>query len=1352
MDGRLAHPRLRVRPVRGALACLLAALAALLVAAPARAAGPPANSSAPVIGPASGTRLDGQLLTTSNGVWTNTPTAYSYQWRKCDSAGANCADIAGATNNAYRLTSAEIGATIRAVVTASNASGAGTGTSAQTTVVMPAPPSNTSLPFISAALMRDGQVLTGNIGAWSGTVPINYAYQWKRCNTTGASCVNIPGAGTTSYTLTSTDVGQTIRFQVTASNQASGSVIATSAQTGVVGADPPSNTGLPVVTGFTQDGQTLSASQGSWDGTAPLSLSYQWQRCDPLGTCTDIMGATSQSYRLVSADVGATVRVTVTASNGAGSISAASDPTNSIVAAGPLSTAAPAVSGTAKDGQTLTSSTGAWSGTTPQTYTYEWLRCDAAGASCAVIPGATGNTYTAVSDDVGSTLKSRVTATNGAGTATATSARTVVVVASPPANSALPAITGDLTDGSDLTVQPGDWTGTTPMDYSYQWYRCSPAGTCLKITGAVDTTYTLAPADVGNTLKVAETVRNTADTLTATSPKTGTIQGSPPVGDTPPSITGGNHEGDTVTASNGTWSGVVPMTFTYQWWRCDVNGEFCSPITGATSVNYTLQPTDVGLTLRVDVLATNPDGATTASSGVTAVGTGRPPVSLRVPVISGPPVAGQTMTASTGSWSGTPPMNYTYQWETCDGTGNNCSDIPAATNPTFVPSTTDVGARLRVRVRAQNAVDNAVAESDPSPAILVSPPQNTDPPTIIASSVPADTRVLVADPGLWDGAVPDNPSFKWRRCDAVGSSCQDINGAISSAYLLTPADVGHTVRVTVTVSNAVGPSSISSDATDLVLPAPPTSVGAPAITVAGGSVREGATLTSSNGSWTGGQPFTYGFQWLRCDDAGDNCQPILDAGSASYVLTADDLGHRIKVTVSVTNPTDTVSRTSDPTVPVAGAPPVNKTAPALSAADGKFRDGSTITATTGSWTGTLPLSYSYQWKRCSGTGSNCADVPGATSSTYHATGDDVGSRLVVAVTAANIAGSATSSSPPSAAVAALPPTGVGAPTISVADGGTLSEGTTLKADAGNWAGSPPMTFTYQWQRCPASTDTCSPISGATKDTYKIQGSDVRQRVKVVVTAKNAAGSLGAPSNPTDVIAAVAPASAQPPAIVVGALGFVPSSLLTAKPGVWTGTMPISYAYKWQSCDASGNQCQDLPNATQTSYGLAAGDVDAGKKLARPLRVVVTATNSAGSATAASVALGASAKADTGNSPGGSDGTGSGIGTGAGTGSAKLHRRLTSRMVMSSKTHLMLVLGCPRRMHRACNGRIVLRAKGFHRAGNFKLRAGKAHKFRFTLRPAELAKLGKVRKLRATLDVTLGRARELRTLAVRLPGK
>ena len=78
-------------------------------------------------------------------------------------------------------------------------------------------------------------------------------------------------------------------------------------------------------------------------------------------------------------------------------------------------TAAPAISGTAAAGQTLTCSTGSWTGTTPQTYTYQWQR------GGTVVSGATGTTYAVTSADAGASLTCTVTATNIRSSATATS-------------------------------------------------------------------------------------------------------------------------------------------------------------------------------------------------------------------------------------------------------------------------------------------------------------------------------------------------------------------------------------------------------------------------------------------------------------------------------------------------------------------------------------------------------------------------------------------------------------------------------------------------------------------------------------------------------------------------------------------------------------------------------------------------------------------------------------------------------------------------------------------------------------------------------------------------------------------
>jgi thermitase len=97
----------------------------------------------------------------------------------------------------------------------------------------------------------------------------------------------------------------------------------------------------------------------------------------------------------------------------------------------PANTAAPAVTGPAQAGQTLSTSSGTWNGTTPMTYAYQWQRCDSSGASCAAVAGATSSNYTLSSADVGSTVRASVTASNSYGSASAVSSSTGVVAAPP---------------------------------------------------------------------------------------------------------------------------------------------------------------------------------------------------------------------------------------------------------------------------------------------------------------------------------------------------------------------------------------------------------------------------------------------------------------------------------------------------------------------------------------------------------------------------------------------------------------------------------------------------------------------------------------------------------------------------------------------------------------------------------------------------------------------------------------------------------------------------------------------------------------------------------------------------------
>jgi hypothetical protein len=99
---------------------------------------PPVSLTPPSI---TGTAVVGDVLSASQGDWLNNPTNYGYQWERCNSAGASCNAIAGATGKTYTLTQADAGSRFVVVATASNAGGPGSSASSSpTTVVLPTPP------------------------------------------------------------------------------------------------------------------------------------------------------------------------------------------------------------------------------------------------------------------------------------------------------------------------------------------------------------------------------------------------------------------------------------------------------------------------------------------------------------------------------------------------------------------------------------------------------------------------------------------------------------------------------------------------------------------------------------------------------------------------------------------------------------------------------------------------------------------------------------------------------------------------------------------------------------------------------------------------------------------------------------------------------------------------------------------------------------------------------------------------------------------------------------------------------------------------------------------------------------
>lgn len=298
-------------------------------------------------------------------------------------------------------------------------------------------PTNTSPPTISGSPVR-GQTLVAGTGSWAGTPPISFGFQWQRC--VGAdNCTQIPGAASTTYVLTSTDVGTRIRLQVSATNP-EGTARAWSSQTAVVTeGGTPKNTSEPRISGATFVGQRLTVTPGSWTGAPPISLSYQWVRCGAdggrpdAGNCAFIPGATATAYMLTAADVGARIRVRVTATNPSGSNTVATNPTGMVRASAPVNSRPPIVSGSMVKGQTAAVSTGTWTGAAPITFSYQWLRCDTGGGNCVPIGGATASRYRLTSADAGHRIRVNVTARNAGGSKTVMSGESAIVVAAGPA-------------------------------------------------------------------------------------------------------------------------------------------------------------------------------------------------------------------------------------------------------------------------------------------------------------------------------------------------------------------------------------------------------------------------------------------------------------------------------------------------------------------------------------------------------------------------------------------------------------------------------------------------------------------------------------------------------------------------------------------------------------------------------------------------------------------------------------------------------------------------------------------------------------------------------------------------------
>ena len=472
----------------------------------------------------------------------------------------------------------------------------------------------TGAPTISGTV-RVGETLTADttgIADSDGLDNATYTYQWIANE--GTSDTDIQEATGATYTLVSGDEGKAIKLKVSFTDDAGNEESLTSAPTTTVAARPNTPaTGAPTITGTAQVGETLTADTSGIadaDGLDNPAYTYQWVRNDGT-TDADIQDATGSAYTLVSGDAGKAVKVKVNFTDDAGNDETLTSAPTTTVAARPNTpaTGAPAISGTARVGETLTVDTLGITdedGLDNATYTYQWIAND--GTSDTDIQDATGATYTLVSGDEGKAIKVRVSFTDDAGNEES--------LTSTPVDPDRPyGLTAAVSDGAVvLTWKPP--VGQSYM-YDYQILRNRPElGEAkplvhVEYTETDETTYTdtdvepgvlyvyrvKAVVDVFGRLGEASEpveIRTAEPTPGENSPATGapTIGGTAQVGQTLTAGTSGIADGD----------GLDNVSFSYRWVADDAD------IAGATGSSYTLTGSDEGRAIKVRVSFTDDAG------------------------------------------------------------------------------------------------------------------------------------------------------------------------------------------------------------------------------------------------------------------------------------------------------------------------------------------------------------------------------------------------------------------------------------------------------------------------------------------------------------------------------------------------------------------------------------------------------------------------------------------------------------------------------------------------------------------------------------------------------------------------
>ncbi len=888
-------------------------------------------------------------------------------------------------------------------------------------------------------------------------------------------------------------------------------------------APAPDATVAPTIGGQARQYEQLTGSLGTWTNT-PETYTRRWQREGAAGYWADIPGATSATYEVSAEDLGRRLRLRVAADNGQEGV-AYSEPTVAVQPSAPTNLSPATLSGSAPVGKIVKAARGTWRGSPTITYAYEWLTCTTSDiGSCATTSGASEASYVVQATDSDRYLRARVTASNGGGSAISTTTAlrmgsdygTAVQSSGPQGffryNTTAGAVPNEVAGvgpatlyGAPVRTDPGrsgasgdqavtfngtggnfvDWTFPDPnvavggANTLQAWLYINPTTGFYQIMGGHPANLIYYPAgDCFGFNSESECFGTSTAGLaggwhhiTAVF-SNGSIYGSKLYIDgvrrTLSERLGGGSRGGSLTQGD-PYKIIRVGALRFVGYAGDgVQGAFNGKVDDFAIYNRELTPAEIA------------DQYSMTITDETAPSNVHPP---QVPVAT--LLAGDSVTVADDAWIGKQAVNKTYAWQR--NTGSGWTTIPSATEATYTPSVTDVGATLRASVTATNTAGATTATSNATTQVLPAvPPVNTSTPQI--SGEPTQGHLLIAHGDAWTSSLSYERTYQWQRSEN-GVDWSDIGSATSSSqYQLGTVDGGKQLRVIVTATSPIGATSATSAATAAVGSGSPANTSPPTVS---GIARFGSVLGGDVGQWTseGGGTVSYAGIWQREATPGD-WQDIPGA-TGPYAPTAADIDKRLRIKVTATNAFGSTVAYSAATDIVADITPVNVVAPALA---GQARSGQTITAHEGAWSSAATPSTVLTWQRDSGSGWQTIAHSGPT---IDLDDTDIGTRLRIAVTATTALGSAQAVSAPTDVISARPVAVLTPPVLT----GQVTAGQTLTAAGGSWSGSQPLAVSYRWERLFGSS--WRPIANATSSSWVVPAGGDEYPVRAVVTATNA---------------------------------------------------------------------------------------------------------------------------------------------------------------------------------------------------------------------------------------------------------